>query len=77
MGETINLMKEIKMDKQIFDERPVFMLMVEDLQEEALRLIGRRLNEDEIHLATKGIESGLSLDTDIVLRTAIEEATGK
>lgn len=64
------------MNKQIFDERPVFTMMVEDLQQEAEKLIGRRLTEDEIINATKGVEAGLLFDLDAVFATAIEEAVG-
>lgn len=64
------------MDKQIFDERKIFLLMVEDLQQKAERLIGRRLTEEELYYAVKGVESGLSFDIDVVFATAIGEAVG-
>jgi hypothetical protein len=62
------------MSGNIFDEKPIFTIMVEDLQQEAERLVGRRLIEEEIIRASKGVESGLLFDLDTVLRTAVEEA---
>ncbi|MGD9276414.1 MAG: hypothetical protein PVJ67_04525 [Candidatus Pacearchaeota archaeon] len=56
------------------DERIIFSVCVEDLQNEAMIRIGRRLNEDEIHNASKGIEAGLFFDIDTVYATAIDEA---
>jgi hypothetical protein len=64
------------MSGNIFDEKPIFTIMVEDLQQEAERLVGRRLIEEEIIRASKGVESGLLFDLDTVLRTAVEEAVG-
>jgi len=62
------------MKKAKFDERKVFLVIVEDLQQEAHGLIGRKLTEEEIYSASKGVEAGLCSCLDIVLRTAIEEA---
>ena len=62
------------MNKNNFDERAIFLMMVEDLQQEAERLIGRRLTEDEIYLASKCVEAGLLFDMGNVLRTAVEDA---
>jgi hypothetical protein len=56
-----------------FDERPIFTVVVEDLQEEAERLFGRRLNEEDIIKAKKGVESCLSLCSSEAIRFAIEE----
>ena len=64
------------MDKQDFDERPIFLMMVEDLQQESMQKIGRRLTGNEIHSASKSVEAGLLFDLDNVLRTAVEEAVG-
>ncbi len=56
------------------DEKILFIVTVGDIQQESIRLIGRKLTDDELHIAAKGIDWGLSTDIDTVFRAAIEEA---
>ena len=53
----------------------VFSITIEELQQEAGRLIGRELDDLELHTAINGIQSGLSAGVEIVFKTAIKEAT--
>jgi hypothetical protein len=55
------------------DEK-IFSISVEWVQQEAEKLIKRRLTDDELYSVKKGIEWGLLTDIDIVFKTAIEEA---
>jgi len=55
-------------------EEKIFSISVEWVQQEAEKLIKRRLTEDELYSVKKGIEWGLLTDIDIVFKTAIEEA---
>jgi len=62
------------MNEQTFDERPIFTMVVEDLQQESVSLFGRRLTEEEIINASKRVGAGLLFDLDTVLKTAVEES---
>jgi len=52
----------------------IFSVTENDLQQEAIRLTGKRLNDDELYVAAKGIDWGLSFDIETVFRVAIDEA---
>ena len=51
----------------------LFKITKEDLQEEAQEKIGRELNNDEIHIAKKGLESGLLTNIEIIYQTIFHE----
>ena len=55
----------------------IYPIAVGDLQNDAVRRIGRILNDDELYTAKKCVESGLSFIMDITLKSAIEEAVYK
>lgn len=52
----------------------IFSIPVESVQEEATRIIKRRLTEEELLSVKKGIEWGLLTDIDTIYRAAIEMA---
>ena len=51
----------------------VFAITVDDLQNEANKKIGRKLTDDEINVAQKGLEFGLLTDIDTVYNTIFGE----
>jgi hypothetical protein len=55
----------------------IFSITTEELQDEAIRLIDRKLTDEELYTARKGIEAGLSFDIETVFKTATEEAVKK
>ncbi|MFA6404709.1 MAG: hypothetical protein WCW03_01800 [Candidatus Paceibacterota bacterium] len=55
----------------------IYPITVGDLQNDAIRRIGRILNDDELYTAKKSVEYGLSFVMDITLKAAIEEAVDK
>ncbi len=63
---------EIKQNTEV-----IYPITVEDLQNDAVIRIGRKLNDDELHTAKKCVECGLSSIIDITLKSAIEEAVDK
>ena len=56
------------------NKKVIYPITVGDLQNDAIKRIGRKLNDDELHTAKKCVEWGLSSVVDITLRSAIEEA---
>jgi hypothetical protein len=56
------------------NEDIVFAIFVEDVQQEAERLVHRRLTDDEIHSVRKSLGWGLTWDLDVVCKIAIEIA---
>ena len=55
----------------------IYPITIGDLQKDAIKRIGRELTDDELHIAKKCVESGLSCIMDITLKAAIEEAINK
>jgi len=52
----------------------IYPVTVENLQNEAINQIGRKLTDDELYTAKKCIEWGLSSVIDITMKVAIEES---
>jgi len=63
----------IKMNGKIEKDNLLFYIIKEDLQQEALPKIGRELNEEEIEIARKGIEWGISSSPEIIYHTIFTE----
>lgn len=54
-------------------DRILFCITEEELQSEAKRILGRRLNEEEIIIAQKGLDYGIMTSIDVVYRTILKE----
>ena len=54
-------------------DRILFCITEEELQFEAKQILGRRLNEDEIIIAQKGLDYGIMTSIDVVYRTILKE----
>ncbi len=54
-------------------DRILFCITEEELQFEAKQILGRRLNEEEIIIAQKGLDYGVMTSIDVVYRTILEE----
>ena len=54
-------------------DRILFGITEEELQFEAKQILGRRLNEEEIIIAQKGLDYGIMTSIDVVYRTILKE----
>jgi len=52
----------------------VYLVTIEDLQNEAVAQIGRKLTDDELRVAEKGVKWGLSSMIGITMKSAIDES---
>lgn len=59
------------------NKKVIYPITIGDLQNDAIKRIGRKLTDDELYTAEKCVESGLSFVMDITLKSAIEEAVGR
>lgn len=55
----------------------IYPITIGDLQDDAIKRIGRELTDDELYIAEKCVEWGLSSIVDIALKSAIEVAVDK
>ncbi len=62
------------MNNEQDNDKAAFIVTVGDIQQESVRLIGRKLTDVELDTATKGVDWGLSFDIDTVFKAAIDEA---
>jgi len=51
----------------------IFRIQVEDVQILAKEKLGRKLTIEELEQVQKGVEFGLELSWDVVVKTAIDE----
>lgn len=61
---------------KIMDKNPdriLFCITEEELQFEAKQILGRKLNEEEIIIAQKGLDYGIMTSIDVVYRTILKE----
>ena len=54
-------------------DRILFCITEEELQSVAKQILGRRLNEEEIIIAQKGLDYGIMTSIDVVYRTILKE----
>ena len=62
--------------KSLMDKNPdriLFCITEEELQFEAKQILGRKLNEEEIIIAQKGLDYGIMTSIDVVYRTILKE----
>ena len=51
----------------------LFAVTIENMQEYAMEKIGRKLTEDELDIAKKGLENGMQFATDVSMCTIVTE----
>ena len=56
------------------NDKILFSVTAEELQNEAVNRIGRKLTDEELYTAQKGIESGLSFGIETIFKTAIDDS---
>lgn len=54
----------------------IFKIGIDDAQNIALERIGRELTVEELEQVRKGVEFGLELCWDVVVKTAVDEVSG-
>ncbi len=62
------------MNSEQDNDKIVFSVTAGDVQQESVRLIGRKLSDEELLKAIEGIDWGLSFDIYTVFETAINHA---
>ena len=55
----------------------LFGITKEDVQIKAMEKIGRRLTKDELKIAEKGLEAGLTFDIDAIYSAIFDEINDK
>ncbi len=58
-------------------DEPIFLITLEDIQNEAMEKIGRTLTEEEVEVARKGLEFGLLTGIDTIYKTIFSEMIEK
>ena len=59
------------------DNKILFSITEYEMQNEAQERIGRRLTEDELYVAKKGLDSGILTGIDIIYETILKEMIKK
>ena len=70
------ILQKLYQMKSLMEKNPdriLFCITEEELQFEAKQILGRRLNEEEIIIAQKGLDYGVMTSIDVVYRTILEE----
>ena len=60
--------------KQLNENQIIYLITSDDLQDYIERKIGRRFSEEELRIAKKCVEYGLSEGLDAICSSAIDEA---